>query len=604
MSESPALQSARKGRAALEAFQRANPSSTLDFRGVDFRDPQNECIEFSGFEFLLDVDFGEAEFGDTPDPWRFGACHSPSGRGAVRGAALFQEAVFNGHALFARASFGNGARFDGSVFRQGASFVQTKFAGHVTFSLAVFKTVSFGESILGTHASFNDILVVHECSFEETIFGEYACFDRAFFERAHFQSSLFGHTASFESGVFYALAQFNNTEFGPGANFAGVSFCSRAGFEEAIFGDYASFQGKSLQTVLDIANERAKSLPPEYAQIVKDRAQTADPSAFIRAGFSGASFTSKTHQYAAKFSMAEGVAARVVEGAKEFARRIRILFYPASPLRRDGFAGCDFSNRSLKGSADFSRVRFEQPPNFQGVDPAVALDLAAARFSFRATEWPRLRHWTTKTETVTRLRRLRKIAKDIDEPDIEQSLFILQRMAERGVAWRVWWDDVLLGWGIYHLINAHLKGRMTTDISRLKRRWPSRLVRSARVAVTGIGRPLMLTFLVFIYRYSSDFGRSTALPAAWFALVLFGFARWYSLYAAVSARFQDLIAFSFSHSFPISPMTRQSFDAIASRLFPGGIPTDVLMISTGQSILETLFLFLIALSIRNHFRVR
>jgi hypothetical protein len=293
-----------------------------------------------------------------------------------------------------------------------------------------------------------------------------------------------------------------------------------------------------------------------------------------------------------------------VEGSKEFARRIRVLFYPASPLRRDGFAGCDFSNRSIKGSADFSRVRFEQPPNFQNVDPATALDLAEARFSFRATEWPRLRHWTTKTETVTRLRRLRKIAKDIDEPDIEQSLFILQRMAERGVAWRVWWDDVLQGWGIYHLINAHLKGRRITDISRLKRRWPLRLVRSARVAVTGSGRPLMLTFLVFIYRYSSDFGRSIALPAVWFVLVLFGFVRWYSLYAAVSVRFQDLIAFSFSHSFPLSPMTRQSFDGIALRLFPGGIPADVLMISTGQSILETLFLFLIALSIRNHFRVR
>ncbi len=604
MPESAALLAARQGRAALEAFQRANPGSTLDFRGVDFRDPQNECIEFSGFEFLLDVDFGEAEFGDTPDPWRVHGYRPPIGPGPVRGAALFHKAVFNGHALFARASFGEGARFDGSAFKQGASFVQTRFAGHATFSLAVFQTVSFGESVLGTHAFFNDILVVDECSFEETIFGEYASFERAFFERAHFQSSLFGHSASFESAVFYALAQFNNTEFGPGANFSGVSFCSRAGFEEAVFGDYASFQGKSRQTIIDIANERSKSLSSQYAQIVKDRAQSADPSVFLRAGFSGASFTSRAHHYATKFSMAEGFAARGVEGAREFARRIRVLFYPASPLRRDGFAGCDFSNRSIKGSADFSRVRFEQPPNFQNVDPATALDLAEARFSFRATEWPRLRYWTTKTETVTRLRRLRKIAKDIDEPDIEQSLFILQRMAERGVAWRVWWDNVLQGWGIYHLINAHLKGRRTTDISRLRRRWPSRLARSARVAVTGSGRPLMLTFLAFIYRYSSDFGRSIALPAVWFALVLFGFARWYSLYAAVSVRFQDLIAFSFSHSFPLSPVTRQSFDAIASRLFPGGIPSDVLMISTGQSILQTLFLFLIALSIRNHFRVR
>jgi hypothetical protein len=596
MSESTALLAARQGRAALEAFQRANPGSTLDFRDVDFRDPQNECIDFSGFEFLLDVDFGGAKFGQIH--------HSRSGGGTVRGRARFQKSVFHGRASFAGASFGYEAKFGDSIFKQGANFVKTNFAGNASFSRVVFQTVSFGDSILGDDIDFDDILVVEDCWFAETIFGANARFDRAFFGRAHFQSSLFGENAGFESAVFSALAQFNNTEFEAGANFSGVSFCSRAGFEEATFGDYASFRSKSRQTILDIANKRATSLPTEYAQIVKDRAQTADPSVFLGAGFSGASFTSRTHDYATMLSMAKSVRARVVEGAKEFARRIRVLFYPASPLMRDGFAGCDFGNRSIKDSADFSRVRFDQPPNFQNVDPAIALDLAEARFSFRATEWPRLRYWTTKTETVTRLRRLRKIAKDIDEPDIEQSLFILQRMAERGVAWRVWWDDVLQGWGIYHLINAHLKGRRITDISRIKRRWPLRLVRSARVAVTGSGRPLMLTFLVFIYRYSSDFGRSIALPAVWFVLVLFGFVRWYWLYAAVSVRFQDLIAFSFSHSFPLSPVTRQSFDAIASRLFPGGIPSDVLMISTGQSILQTLFLFLIALSIRNHFRVR
>jgi len=604
MPESAAVLAARQGRAALDALQRANPGSTLDFRGVDFLDPQNECIEFFGFDFLVDVDFGEAKFGDTPDPWKIGGYHPPSGPGPVRGAALFQKAVFHGHALFTRASFGDGSRFDGSTFKQGASFVQTRFARHATFSFAVFQTVSFSESILGTHASFNDILVIHECSFEETIFGEYASFDRAFLERAHFQSSLFGHSASFESAVFYALAQFNNTEFGPGANFSGVSFCSRAGFEEAIFGDYASFQGKSRQTVIDIANERSKSLPPQDAQIVMDRAQSADPSVFLQAGFSGASFTSRAHRYATKFSMAEGFGPRIVEGVREFLRRIRVLFNPVSPLRRDGFAGCDFSNRSIKGSADFSRVRFEQPPNFQNVDPATALDLAEARFGFRATEWPRLKYWTTKTETVTRLRRLRKIAKDIDEPDIEQSLFILQRMAERGVAWRVWWDDVLQGWGIYHLINAHLRDRRTTDISRLKRQWPWRLARSVRVALTGFGRPLVRTILVFIYRYSSDFGRSAVLPGVWFAVVLFGFARWYLSYASASARMKDLIAFSFSHSFPLNPMTRQTFDAIASRLFPFEIPTEVLMIATGQAIVQTSFLFLIALSIRDHFRIR
>jgi hypothetical protein len=122
-------------------------------------------------------------------------------------------------------------------------------------------------------------------------------------------------------------------------------------------------------------------------------------------------------------------------------------------------------------------------------------------------------------------------------------------MAERGVAWRVWWDGVLHGWGIYHLISARLKDRKRAEFSDLKRRRSLKLARSVWVAIAGIGRPLMLTFLVFLYRYSSDFGRSIMLPVGWFVLFLCGFAFLYSSYTVAGFRVEqvsDLIAFSFS----------------------------------------------------------
>jgi hypothetical protein len=219
MSESTALLAARQGRAALEAFQRANPGSTLDFGDVDFRDPQNEHIEFSGFEFLLDVDFSRAKFGDTPIPWRVHGYRPPTGPGPVLGAALFQKSVFHGRASFDHASFGLEARFDDSIFKVAANFVETNFAGDARFSRVVFQTVSFHGSIPGNHMHFDDILVVQDCSFDEMIFGQHVRFDRAFFGLAHFQSSLFGENASFESAVFTALAQFNNTEFEAGPIF-------------------------------------------------------------------------------------------------------------------------------------------------------------------------------------------------------------------------------------------------------------------------------------------------------------------------------------------------------------------------------------------------
>ena len=125
MLESAALQAARKGRTALETFQRAHPEDTLDFRDVDFRNPQNEHIQFSDFEFVLGVDFQGAKFGNTPIPFQVHG--HPSGRGSSEGAALFQKTIFHKHALFAKAEFGNDSRFDDTIFKADAVFGGAEF---------------------------------------------------------------------------------------------------------------------------------------------------------------------------------------------------------------------------------------------------------------------------------------------------------------------------------------------------------------------------------------------------------------------------------------------------------------------------------------------
>ncbi len=49
----------------------------------------------------------------------------------------------------------------------------------------------------------------------------------------------------------------------------------------------------------------------------------------------------------------------------------------------------------------------------------------------------------TNSETITHLRRLRGVAKEIHAVDAERDLFILERQAERGILWRDWWHG---GW--------------------------------------------------------------------------------------------------------------------------------------------------------------
>src|SRR5439155_4740653 len=63
----------------------------------------------------------------------------------------------------------------------------------------------------------------------------------------------------------------------------------------------------------------------------------------------------------------------------------RLLHSPESHRLRvlDPGPGASFRGRLLQGVCDFSRVRFDQPPDFGGVGQADNLDLSGASFSLR-----------------------------------------------------------------------------------------------------------------------------------------------------------------------------------------------------------------------------
>lgn len=98
MTESAALIAARKGMAALDAYQSANLGAPLDFGGVDFGKPENEEIDFTGFEFKTETDFSEVNFGNPNQshPYK---------------PARFEKCLFNKRVLFNGATFQNDALF-------------------------------------------------------------------------------------------------------------------------------------------------------------------------------------------------------------------------------------------------------------------------------------------------------------------------------------------------------------------------------------------------------------------------------------------------------------------------------------------------------------
>jgi hypothetical protein len=272
---------------------------------------------------------------------------------------------------------------------------------------------------------------------------------------------------------------FHDSVFGDNAYFRGTAFEGRAFFDGAEFGDRACFKARDQQAFTDAAAKRVKALPERYRELYLKRANAADPRAFHEIRFSAARF-------------GEGEIDPGGESAIDKIRRWlpRLLHSPEtrrlrSPL--DPGPGASFSGRLLQGGCNFSRVRFDQPPDFGDVGQADKLDLSGAAFSLRGAAWPRWRHWTTQTASATRVRRLRKLASDIHAEDAERDLLALARMVGLGIEWSMWWADVMRPWDPHGMARP-----AAVDAARPERRrrghfW-LRLATSAWCWLRGVGR--------------------------------------------------------------------------------------------------------------------
>jgi uncharacterized protein YjbI with pentapeptide repeats len=587
------LEIARAGKGVWNAWRLAHPSDCADFSGTDFRSAENCDIVCSGFHLGDSADFSNATFGDTPT-WYSIHGYNPH-LGSPAGAALFHGAVFGTDTNFRSAWFGAGARFDGAVFGKSTSFVDAVFAGPSDFTSAVFGSATFYGARFGNGTSFAGVLFVDDSSFDEAVFGENAQFGGASFGRVSFPCSTFGHEPVFDNAVFSALVQFNHAAFGDGARFRGAAFEGPACFDWAEFGDCASFEARDPRAFNEAAKTGAASLPESYRELYLDRARAADPTKFQEISFCGARFGSQDfRRYAGE---------RVILMILRWPRRL--LQWERLP-RGPGSPGASFDGRTLPRFCDFSRARFDQPPSFDDVRQADNLDLAGAVFSFRAPTWPRWRYWTTETATATRLRRLRKLASEIHARDAERDFFVLERMAERGIAWSAWRDQVLRQWDFHRRIRVAAVERTRRPRWRRGLAWLRRAATSAWFALRGAGHPAVLTALTFCYRFLSDFGRSVVLPTFWLVVSLFAFGFWYGTYVTggLSSKTAKVLAtFTLANAFPFLNVSRQAFEGSAAALFPS-VPESLHAIVLVHGLVSAVLLFLIILALRNHFQIR
>ena len=134
-----------------------------------------------------------------------------------------------------------------------------------------------------------------------------------------------------------------------------------------------------------------------------------------------------------------------------------------------------------------------------------------------------------------------------------------------------------------------------------------------RAWLTGWWRPLTAIFLMFLYRYSSDCGRSPVRPLFWLAASNWGF---YHLYAVLIERplfipiKSALFDLTFASALPFGATARPAFRSAIEVLFQRGIagsvdiPWAIQFASAAQGLVNLGLLFLLGLALRNYFKFR
>lgn len=224
---------ARRGKEVWNSWRAENlkvedqPYIRITFEGVDFREPENSVIDFSGFDFGHEANLCGCQFGDGREPWDGKVLFRPSvGKftGAYFGSfGSFKHATFGRWTDFSAVTIGDQAHFSGAMFGRDTSFAGATFLGYTSFSTA------------------------------------------------HF-----GRDANFSTTIFKGPTDFSEASFSR-INFSGVVLTPFASFSGATFGGGAVFKGWSkdewmrCRSSLIEESETLKAWPPERRKLVSER---------------------------------------------------------------------------------------------------------------------------------------------------------------------------------------------------------------------------------------------------------------------------------------------------------------------------------------------
>jgi uncharacterized protein YjbI with pentapeptide repeats len=320
---------------------------------------------------------------------------------------------------FSGFSFGDRANFHGCQFEGGSGWVYVLLGGHKMFDINRDRRLEFNAGMPKfTCATFGD-----NADFGGVHFGQNANFAGAIFgQRASFEETVFGSSANFVGTTFGAWTSFGRAKFANGADFCGAAFEDICNFSDTGFEDYVDFSGAVFGGIT--------------------RFEDADFGGPVQ--FTDMSEQERKEIYALLTLWASS-GQRPKSGPRTAPNSLISLMFSGARFAN----AADFSGRQFR-LGDFTSTIFLQPPHFDRCEGTQHIDFYSSRVRFSG-KLPRMsvlrwklpeisvRGWTTSSNTALQIRKLRKLAEETKNHDLERDLYIEERKAERGIVLAQLW---------------------------------------------------------------------------------------------------------------------------------------------------------------------
>ncbi len=597
-------------------FSKAKFTGEAHFHNARF----NKMSDFSEAKFTRKADFSRVKFNyDALFPYGHFEGEADFSRAKFYKRANFHKREFNKKANFSYATFRWSVEFPSALFEEETDFSDATFKGEVDFTgrKEDFSGATFKKDAYFSGATFEKDVNFSGATFEgEALFPEYRQEKRVcdegslgetsfeyetkekkvtFYGNANFSRATFTNEASFLNAIFHREAKFSGAIFVKNAIFSDFTFPKTADFPGVTFKGEANFSGAIFRGDANFSIAPPTDDEPEKKVTFERKVDFSGATFERKVDFSGAIFIENaifsdfTFPKTADFSSVTFTRDAVFQSSE---------FVKAAVFNEAVFNGdALFTYAQSKGAFSMAGAEFKQVPDFiqMSFRAPVRMDNILIEQTRRGRDrgakcWVRILRAFFKGNKAAKWRVWRLIRKKTAEFLVRTRRVFSKGNKEKAARWRALKKIATDGADHVREMNffaGELLERRGSDYCMFGARW----------------------LFDFFYLLFSNYGRGIILPLIWWAglVVLFAVVYWCSATDSdCGLLWWNALFLSLIKSLPLigAGMGEQIREISLCLYCSDPLPPCISGITMLQTLLSTLFIFLILLGLRNNFRIK